>query len=618
MRRCVNTATILAVLLLLPTLAAAQVAQASITGVVRDTSGAVLPGVTVEAASPVLTEKVRSVVTDGSGQYRIVDLLAGTYTLTFSLTGFSTVRREGLELTGSLTATVNADLKVGSLEETITVLGESPIVDVQSARRQQTIDGGVLQAIPTSRSYNNVLQIVPGIVAGDGQVQLSPGMLLFTAHGGNAQDGRLTVDGINTGASRGGSGVSGYVPDMQNVSEVLFTMSGNLGEVETGGPPNAGRASLGGQHVQRLLLRHRREPEHAGQQLHPRVAASADRAGEDPQTVRFPGLGGWSDQRDSLWFFFNWREVGRGDAQPGIFANKNAGDPTKWTYDPDFSRQARIDQTRKIMALRLTWQATPRNKFTVFYDNQPNCTNSGWNAQDDACHSVVDGWVQGGSQVNGFFGPGPNAPETGDYSLNPQRVQQAKWQSPATSRLLLEAGFGIYASRWGYEERPGNPTTNLVRVQEQLGTLPNLKYRSSNWPNGRIGAHTWNASASYVTGAHNMKFGYQGAFHRDIDNLFTIISNDQRLAYRFANTIPNQLTMDAGPWRRAGADGVHGVLRPGAMDARQAHRAGGAALRPGVELLPRTAGRSRPSSFRTPLSSRRRKASTPTTTSHLA
>jgi hypothetical protein len=87
-------------------------------------------------------------------------------------------------------------------------------------------------------------------------------------------------------------------------------------------------------------------------------------------------------------------------------------------------------------------------------------------------------------------------------------------------------------------------------VQEQFGSLPNLKYRSSNWPNGRIGAHTWNASASYVTGAHNMKFGYQGAFHRDIDNLFTIISNDHRLTYRFGNGIPNQLTMDAGPWRR--------------------------------------------------------------------
>src|SRR5512134_1802883 len=114
MRRSVNTATILAVLLLLPTLAAAQVAQASITGVVKDTSGAVLPGVTVAAASPVLIEKVRSVVTDGTGQYRIVDLRPGTYTVTFTLQGFATVQREGIALTGAFTATVNADMRVGT------------------------------------------------------------------------------------------------------------------------------------------------------------------------------------------------------------------------------------------------------------------------------------------------------------------------------------------------------------------------------------------------------------------------------------------------------------------------------------------------------------------------
>src|SRR5438128_2693221 len=92
---------------------AAAYAQASITGVVKDTSGAVLPGVTVEAASPALIEKARSVVTDGTGQYRIVDLRPGSYTVTFTLSGFSTFKRDGIELTGSFTATVNADLRVG-------------------------------------------------------------------------------------------------------------------------------------------------------------------------------------------------------------------------------------------------------------------------------------------------------------------------------------------------------------------------------------------------------------------------------------------------------------------------------------------------------------------------
>ncbi len=234
MRGLVRTLAVLSAVLLAPVVASAQ--QASISGVIKDASGAVLPGVSVEATSPALTEKVRSVVSDGTGQYRIVELPPGTYAVTFSLPGFNLVKREGVVLTGALTANIDVELRVGSLEETVTVTGESPIVDVQSARRQQIIDGDVLQTIPTSRSYNNVLQLVPGVVAGDGQVQLRPTMLLFTAHGGSTEDGRLTLDGINTGASRGGAGVSGYIPDMQNAAEVTFTISGNLGEAETGGP----------------------------------------------------------------------------------------------------------------------------------------------------------------------------------------------------------------------------------------------------------------------------------------------------------------------------------------------------------------------------------------------
>src|SRR5687767_10341654 len=138
-------------------------AQATLTGVVRDASGAVLPGVTVEATSPALIEKVRSVVSDDSGQYRIVDLRPGTYSVTFTLPGFSTVRREGIELSGTFVATVNGDLKVGALEETITVTGETPIVDVQSAKVQQTMSKDILNAIPSSRNVNGIQALIPGM-----------------------------------------------------------------------------------------------------------------------------------------------------------------------------------------------------------------------------------------------------------------------------------------------------------------------------------------------------------------------------------------------------------------------------------------------------------------------
>src|SRR4030081_933607 len=162
----------LLVLLLLP---AAAYAQAAITGVVKDTSGAVLPGVTVEAASPVLIEKVRSVVSDATGQFRIVDLRPGTYSVTFSLPGFSTVKREGIELSGNFVATVNGELKVGALEETITVTGETPIVDVQSAKVQQTVSKDVLAAIPSSRNAAGIQALIPGMNTGTDSGGISGG-----------------------------------------------------------------------------------------------------------------------------------------------------------------------------------------------------------------------------------------------------------------------------------------------------------------------------------------------------------------------------------------------------------------------------------------------------------
>src|SRR6478672_7725212 len=151
------SAKVLLLLALFVALPAAAHAQAVIAGTVKDPSGAVLPGVIVEAASPALIEKVRTAVTDGSGQYRVEDLRPGTYAVTFTLQGFNTFRREGVELTGSFTATINADLKVGTLAETVTVTGESPIVDVQSAKRETTLSNAVIRSIPTVRNYNSMV-----------------------------------------------------------------------------------------------------------------------------------------------------------------------------------------------------------------------------------------------------------------------------------------------------------------------------------------------------------------------------------------------------------------------------------------------------------------------------
>ena len=149
-------------------LPASALAQASITGVAKDSSGAVLPGVTVEASSDALIEQLRSAVTDGTGQYRIVDLRPGTYTVTFTLTGFSSFKREGIELTGSFTATVNADLRVGTVQETVTVSGATPVVDVQSVRRQTTVSNDVYTSIPSAKSYAGLMLLIPAVSMSSG------------------------------------------------------------------------------------------------------------------------------------------------------------------------------------------------------------------------------------------------------------------------------------------------------------------------------------------------------------------------------------------------------------------------------------------------------------------
>src|SRR6478752_7340527 len=160
MLRCLRAVGVVVVLLVVPT---AVYAQASIVGTVKDASGAVLPGVTVEASSPALIEKTRSAISNGVGQYSIENLRPGTYTVTFSLTGFGTVKREGIELAGSFTATVNTDMRVGAVSETVTVSGEAPVVDVTNARSQETISGSTVNAIPTSRQYGGLVALVPSI-----------------------------------------------------------------------------------------------------------------------------------------------------------------------------------------------------------------------------------------------------------------------------------------------------------------------------------------------------------------------------------------------------------------------------------------------------------------------
>jgi hypothetical protein len=555
--------TLLFVLGWLMLVPASAYAQASIAGIVRDSSGAVLPGVTVEVSSPALIERARSAVSDGTGQYRIVDLRAGTYTVVFTLNGFSTLKRDGVELTGVATTTINADLRVGTLAETITVTAESPIVDVQSVRRQTTVTGEILNVLPTARGYGAVMQLIPSLTTqasftpGARDVQVAPGMQVFGGQGGRENEGRLQVDGIGTGAPVNGGGVSGYVADVTNAQEVAFTTSGGLGEAEVGGPTMTIVPKTGGNTIKGTVYAAGVNNAMVSSNYTTQLQAAGLSVPGELQKLWDYSLGvGGPIVKDRWWYFGNVRNEGIHRSVPGMYANLNAGDPTKRTYEADLTRQSVSPQAYQIQNLRLTIQATPRNKISVFWDEQIPCNGATWSAQDDGCRrQSSSGFIYGGTATIAPEAGGTGAGGTsGGYSHRFQRVQQATWSSPVTGRLLVEAGFGTYLARYGSNEVPGNPTRDIVRVTEQCtagcavnGNIPGLIYRSHDWEYNWNGAHRWHASASYVTGAHSMKFGYEGAFLAYEPMAFT---NNLALSYQVNNGVPNQLSETLNPFDR--------------------------------------------------------------------
>ena len=233
MRGASKAVLILMAALVLPSLA---FAQGTLTGTVKDQSGGVLPGAIVEASSPALIEKVRTAITDSTGQYRITGLNPGTYSLTFKLSGFNTVIREGIELSGTATLTIPIDMRVGALTETVTVTGESPVVDVQSTQRETVLSADIVAAMPGNRSVGTLLNAVPGLNVNDGALAASPTMTFFAARGGPINEGRMTINGMTIAAPFNGGGVSTYILDSVNVDEISVAVAGGLGESDIGGP----------------------------------------------------------------------------------------------------------------------------------------------------------------------------------------------------------------------------------------------------------------------------------------------------------------------------------------------------------------------------------------------
>jgi carboxypeptidase family protein len=528
MYRLFNGILVLAGLVLVP---AAAFAQASIVGTVKDASGAVLPGVTVEASSPALIEKTRSVISNSTGQYSIEDLRPGTYTVTFTLPGFTTIKREGIELAGSFIATVNADLKVGGVTETITVSGEAPVVDVTSTRNQQVISGQTIAEIPSSRQYSAFTHLVPAINVQQNDFSGSNPALysVFQIHGGRRNEGQVLVDGMSGGYQ--GMGVSGYVPEVGNAQEVVFSLSGGLGEATTGGPQMNIIPKQGGNNFSGSLFISGTGDSFQGSNLTPEIMAQGLIATNSIGKLWDinPSFGG-PIVRDKLWFFGTYRyQISRQNVA-SMWVNRNAGDPTKWTYDPVLSEQAVADGNWNNGSARITWQVTPRNKFSVWSSVQYHCL-----------------YCDGGGDGTGLgFGGMITSPEaTATNENHPSMLTQLSWTSPYTNRLLLEANAQLGPYFWWGSRQKNSYDTTMIPVQETGGPFPNINYRA---PVG-LGAGAWSdhvgltnivqGSASYITGSHSMKVGFR--YHHNMSTFPANFYNNTLLRYTFTDGIPNQV-----------------------------------------------------------------------------
>jgi hypothetical protein len=535
--RSVSRSLLLLGFLVFPTFAHAQTTLA---GVVRDASGGVLPGVTVEASSPALIEKVRSAVTDGSGQYRITDLSPGAYTVSYTLPGFARVVREGLTLSGSGAVTVDVELRVGGLEETLTVTGEAPVVDVQTTRRETVLSNEVVRTLPATRSYTGILANIPALMPTGGVgAETNAGQInRFTAHGGRQNEGRITVNGLLVTEPGAGAGVSSLAYDVANVDEIQVLVSGGLGEAEAGGP------------IMNLV------PRSGGN----RFAGSAF----------YSGAGGWSrannvdDQlrsigilepsalitafdangslggpilRDRLWFFGTARTFGQATAVSGAYANLYSGDQAHWDYARDQGVVTRNASRYDIFSIRLTEQVTPRNRVSFSQENQSRCQGSTLTENGKGCRTRGADWIAVGNATN--------SPEAfpGYHDL-PYYVTQATWSSPVSSRMLLDAGFSRFHYRFaGNGQVPTDGLTDLIPVTEQstIYGLANFSYRGLYDPNAHAFADNkatslqWRASAAYVTGAHNVKVGYMGSSLMQNSGR---VANDSQLRYTFNNRNP--------------------------------------------------------------------------------
>lgn len=489
-----------------------------------------MPGVTVEAASPVLIEKVKSAITDENGQYRIVDLRPGRYTLTFTLTGFNTVARE-VDLEGNFTATINIELGVGTLQESVTVSGASPVVDVQSNAKQQVLTREVLSAVPTAGTIQGLGQLVVGVTLNVPDVGGSRAMqqTYFAVRGQGGAQTVVLVDGMMTNGLMGDGAVQAYHNESMTQEAVYQTAGGNA-ETLTGGvnmnliPKDGGNQWRGG------FKGFKSPKEWQGDNLTDDLRALNVTAVD-----KIDNFYEWNVEqggpiiRNKLWFF-------------GAFRRAKYDRPIANTYytDPNLPfpagfracqqgadcEQGISDEKMNNPVVRFTWQASERNKLAMYMDRALRLRGHAMGSlTDPRTASVI--W---------------NTPTFATGSL--------KYTSTLSSKLLLETGVSFNRERYDNLYQPGvlaeRNTDAWYRNVRKNDTSTGLLWNASgaqlgNYPD----RYNLQGAVSYVTGAHNVKVGVQHQWGK-----YPRYNNANADLYQtYNNGVPTQVTVLNTPLR---------------------------------------------------------------------
>ncbi len=498
----------LGILLLILVYAAPAAAQSAIAGVVRDTSGAVLPGVTVEATSPSLIEGTRTAVTDGTGQYRIQDLRPGEYTVTFTLTGFKQVKRSGVTLPASFTATVNADLSVGAIEEAVTVTAASPLVDVRGSVSQSVMNRETLDTIPTGKDPFAVGQLIAGVTTstpdvGGTQVMQQP---TLQVHGSSNNDNVFMVDGVQIQHIGFGGNQTGFYFNDGLMDEISYQTSSLPAEAPVGG-------------VQINMI-----PRDGGNTFHGSVFSTgansslqSDNLDDDLVRLGFKkqnrvrgvydinGTLGGPIRRDRLWFFGTYRRWSADNFLGNTFTSTG--------------EQAVDDQHITDATIRLTTQISKRNKVALHYDRSIKFR---------------------GHRPNNYISVSTNDPLSDVVQTTQLNyIGEIKWTSPITNRLLAEAALFTLPVNYSLKFEPDAAPDAVATLDQTRSAIYGVSPRQDV---NTARMFTYAANMSYVTGSHAFKGGFQvrTGYSQELftsrGDIVQVIVNDQPNSVRLLNT----------------------------------------------------------------------------------